>query len=132
MPTSLPLPRPARVLLVDDEVAILDPLTLYFRGLGWDAVPAREPEEAEALLEHDTFDLVILDLALTRFGKEGLAVLSALRSRNRFLPVIVLSANIAPDVAVEADRLGADAVLSKPQDLATLSRIARGLLGASA
>ena len=121
--------RAPRLLILDDEEAILLPLSEYFRERGYKVVATLEPEEAEALLDHKPFDLVILDLALTRFGREGLEVLSTIRSHSPWLPVIVLSGNISPEVEEEARRLRADAVLMKPQPLDVLSHLADGLLG---
>ena len=118
-----------RLLIVDDEEAILLPLSEYFRERGYEVVATREPEEAEALLDHDSFDLVILDLALTYFGREGLEVLSSIRARSPWLPVIVLSGNVSPEVEDEARRLRADAVLMKPQPLDVLAHLADGLRG---
>jgi CheY-like chemotaxis protein len=122
-----------RLLILDDEEAILLPVARYLTERGYSVVTAREPEEAEALLECERFDLVILDLGLTRFGfgRSGLEVLSDLRAHLPWLPVIILSANVAPEVEEEARRLRADAVLSKPQPLAELARIAAHALGAS-
>jgi len=118
-----------RMLLVDDEEAIRMPVGLYFRDLGWSVVGAAEPEEAEALVEHEHFDLVILDLALTRFGREGLEVLGTVRAMSPWVPVIVMSAHISPEVEEEARRLGADAVLRKPQPLAEVAQLIDRLTG---
>ena len=71
---------------------------------------------------------MILDLALTRFGREGLEVLRSIRSRIPGLPVIILSGNIAPDVEDLARELRADAVLMKPQPLEDLVALAEGLI----
>ena len=118
-----------RLLILDDEEAILLPLGRYFAELDFDVVTSREPEEAEALLECERFDVVILDLGLTRFGREGLEVLSSIRSSHPWLPVIIFSAYVSPEVEEEARRLGVDAVLGKPQPLEELARVVDTLLG---
>jgi CheY-like chemotaxis protein len=119
-----------RILLVDDEEAILLPIARYFRGLGCAVETAQEPEEAIAILRHRTYDLVILDLRLTRFGTaDGLDVLRDLRERVQPTSVIVLSAHISPEVEEEAVRLGASAVLRKPQNLPDLAQMAFGFIG---
>ena len=123
-----PADRPRRLLILDDEEAILLPLSEFFRERGYSVVATREPEEAEALLDYDPFDLVLLDLALTRFGREGLEVLSAIRSRNPSLPVIILSGNVCPEIEELAHRLRADAVLMKPQPLEQLAAVVAHLL----
>jgi two-component system sensor histidine kinase EvgS len=116
-----------RLLLLDDEEGIRIPVATYFRNLGWSVVAASEPEEAEALLEHESFDLVILDLWVTRFGKEGLEVLRSLRNSGLFTPVIILSAHVSAEVEEEARRCGADVVLKKPQPLADVAQVALAL-----
>jgi CheY-like chemotaxis protein len=122
--------RAKRILLVDDEEAILIPMARYFKTLGCSVEMAREPEEAIALVRHRAYDLVILDLRLTRFGNaEGLDVLREIRERDQSTNVIVLSAYISPEVEDEARRLGANAVLRKPQILPNLAQIAFAFMG---
>jgi CheY-like chemotaxis protein len=115
----------SRILLVDDEEAILTPVARYFRGLGCPVDTAQEPEEAIALLRHRAYDAVLLDMNLTRLGHpDGLGILRDLRSRVKPTKVIVLSAQVTPEVEEEAFRLGADAVLRKPQPLPRIAQTA--------
>jgi CheY-like chemotaxis protein len=121
------------VLLLDDEEAVLLPTARYFRTMGCTVDMAREPEEAEALVNHRRYDLAILDLRVTRFGgTEGLEVLREIRRRDHGTSVIVLSAYISPEVQAEAEALGADSVLGKPQPLPDLAHLAFALMGARA
>jgi DNA-binding response OmpR family regulator len=118
-----------RILLVDDEDAVLIPMSRYLRNLGHAVDTAKEPEEAAALLDHGQYDLVILDLRLGPFGNaQGLKVLRELRHHDHKTTVIVLSAWVSPEAEEEAMRLGADAVLRKPQRLAALAQLAIGLM----
>jgi len=117
-----------RLLIIDDEDALLVPASHYLRERGYAVVTAREPEEALALLDRQSFDLVILDLALTPFGREGLEILSWIRARHPAMPVIILSAEIPPEVEQEAERLGADAILGKPQPMSEVARLAASFL----
>jgi CheY-like chemotaxis protein len=128
--TQKPATAARRILLVDDEEAILMPIARYFRGLGCTVETAQEPEEAIAILRHRTYDLVMVDMRMTKFGNaEGLDVLRDLRERVQPTSVIVLSAEISDEVEAEATRLGASAVLRKPQHLPNLAQLAFGLLG---
>jgi DNA-binding response OmpR family regulator len=121
---------PPRILLMDDEAAILIPTSRFFSFLGCQVDTAEEAEEALALLSHRRYDLAILDLRLTRHkGSEGMDVLRELRTRNRWTSVIVLSACVSEEVEGELIRCQADAVLRKPQSLPELARIAFGLIG---
>lgn len=120
--------RRARLLILDDEEAILLPLSRYFRATGYDVVTAREVEEAEAILGCEHIDAAILDLTLSGFGPDGLELLRSIRASHVDLPVIVFSANTRPEIEEECQRLGAHAVLTKPQPLSVLARaVALGL-----
>jgi CheY-like chemotaxis protein len=127
---STTIAKPRRVLLVDDEEAILLPMARYFRTLGCQVELAQEPEEAIALVKHREYDLVILDLRLTRFGNaDGLDVLREVREKGAGTSVIILSAYISSEVEDEARQLGASAVLRKPQILPNLAQIAFAFMG---
>jgi len=116
-------------LLLDDEEAILVPTATYFRSLGFSVDMAREPEEAEALVQFQSYDLAILDLRVTPFGgAQGLDVLREIKRRHERTSVIVLSAYISSELETEAWALGADGVLSKPQSLPSLARLALALI----
>src|SRR5689334_21869491 len=94
------------VLMVDDELSLLTPMARYFKRLGCAVATAREREEAEALLENQLFDLVILDLALTPYGVEGLDILREIRYGSMGTPVVILSALLTPELEAEAMRRG--------------------------
>ncbi len=114
-----------RILLLDDEKAIQAPLVRYFARLGCLVDAAAEAEEAEALIAHGRYDLAILDLRLGRFGyADGLEVLREIRRRDRTANVIVLSAYVSPEAEEAAVRLGAGAVVRKPQTLPDLAQLA--------
>jgi len=126
--SSQTFPGGRRLLIVDDEVSLLRPLARYFNKLGWHVTTAREAEEAEALIEHRDFDLVILDIQLSRFGRGGLDLLEQVRERHPDLPVIVLS-GFVEEASSEARRRGASAVLRKPCLLPDLAQTAFNLVG---
>ena len=119
-----------RVLLLDDEESILLPTAAYFRSRGCEVDTAREPEEAEALVQHRSYDLAILDLRVGAVGgAAGLEVLRELRRQDDTTHVIVLSAYISSEVEEEAWALGASSVLCKPQPLPGLADLAFSLMG---
>ncbi len=114
-----------RILLLDDERAILVPIARYFRHLGCLVETAQAAEEAIALIRERRYDLALLDVRLSRLGgAEGLEVLRELRKSGAGTRVIMLSAYVSPEVEEEALRVGADAVLRKPQPLAELAKLA--------
>lgn len=115
------------MLLVDDQATILAPLVEYFTNLGWSVIAAQEFEEAAALLEARTFDLLLADVRLGGIHThEGLELLRAVRARGLPMRVVLMTAYGSPMVQQEAARLGADALLSKPVPLSTLAQAALG------
>lgn len=105
---------PARVLVVDDEVALCHAYERLLRAHGHVVTWASSGEAALVKLGGDDFDLLLLDLRMR--GMDGLAVLKHVRldPRTRTLPVIVCSGDHSDDAIVAAFELGADDYLHKP------------------
>ena len=103
----------ARLLLVDDEPAMLFALKELVRERGHEAVVARSAAEATAQL--DGADAVVTDYAMP--GTDGVQLLQAIRERDASLPVIVLTAHGSERVAVKAMKAGAWEYVTKPFDI---------------
>lgn len=122
-----------RLLVVDDEESILLAIRDYFEPLGYEVDCARELEEAEALLSHIRYTLLIADLRLTGVqGNEGLELIRFARERSPWTRTIVLTGYGSTEIETEAIGRGVDAFLQKPQPLAALAAIAANLTGQSA
>ncbi len=122
-----------RLLVVDDEESILSAIREYFLPLGYDVDCARELEEAEALLVHIRYALVIADVRLTGVhGNEGLELIRFIRERSPWTRIIVLTGYGSTEIEMEAIGRGVDAFLQKPQPLAELAAIAANLTGQQA
>ena len=119
-----------RILVVDDEQIILFAFRAYFGRYDYEVDCARELEEAEALLAHRSYDVVIADLRLTgSSGREGLEIVRFLRERSPESPIVLLTAYGSKEIELEATELGADAFLQKPKPLAELAEIIFSLTG---
>jgi DNA-binding response OmpR family regulator len=131
-------PNPAvgtakRILVIDDERTILFAIRSYFNRYGYEVDCARELEEAEALLSHRQYDIVIADLRLTgSSGREGLDVVRFIRERCPSSPIVMMTAYGTPEIELEAVELGARAFLQKPKPLAELAEVIFSLVGAPA
>ena len=120
-----------RILLVDDEEAVLTATREYLGGLGYEVDVAGEREEAEALLATGRYDLVISDLHLTGVhGREGLELVGYVRERCPATQMVLLTAYGSADLEEEVQRHGVAAVLTKPQPLAHVAELASRLLEA--
>ena len=100
-----------KVLLVDDEDALLRTLSMNLQARGYDVSTAGDGETALAELRAQVADAVILDLGLP--GIPGVEVLRELRTWSS-VPVIVLSARHGSNDKVEALDVGADDYVTKP------------------
>jgi CheY-like chemotaxis protein len=113
------LARP-RILVVDDDAAIIATFESILRGEGFDVATASDGSQAVARARREHFDVVLLDLVMP--GIDGLVTLRELRQVAPHSRVVILSAYIEPDREAEAFRLGAVAVLPKPPELQKLLR----------
>jgi DNA-binding response OmpR family regulator len=107
-----------RILIVEDDDAIATGLALNLKLAGRNTSIARDGDDAIKQAQTEDFALVLLDINLPK--KNGLEVLSTLRSTDNIVPVIVLSARDGEFDKVAALRLGADDYVTKPFALAEL------------
>jgi len=112
-----------RVLIADDQKHILDALQMLLSSCGFSTEAVTHPARVLRAVESRQFDAVLMDLNYTRdiiAGGEGLELVSQIRSMDRLLPVVVMTAWSSVELAVEAMRRGASDFIQKPwenQDL---------------
>lgn len=108
----------ARLLIIDDEPVNIELLEQILQREGFtNVISTSEPEGALALYHAFEPDLVLLDLRMPRV--DGYSLLSAFaeaRRRGRYLPVVVLTADITREARHRALALGATDFLTKPFD----------------
>jgi len=107
-----------RLLIVEDDEAIATGLALNLKLAGRATSIARDGDDALRQATDEDFALILLDINLPK--RNGLEVLSALRTADNLVPVIVLSARDGEFDKVAALRLGADDYVTKPFQLAEL------------
>lgn len=101
-----------KVLLIDDVSSIRHFVRLSVESLGADCFEAQTALEGLALVSEKSPELVILDLGLP--DRDGLDILSEIKSRKNPPKVIILSVRKDPAIIDRALNLGADAYLNKP------------------
>lgn len=104
-----------RLLLADDSLTIQKVVSLTFADEGMDVVAVGSGDEAmEALEESGPPDIALLDVTMP--GLSGYEVCERMKmdARWRHVPVILLAGAFEPFDELEARRVGANEVLSKP------------------
>src|SRR5262245_8406086 len=105
----------ATVLIVDDEEPARYGIRRALEKEGYSLLEAQSTAEADAILEHQSPEVVVLDVKLA--AESGLDYLPSLSTRPAAPSVIVVTAHGSERVAVEAIKKGAFDYLSKPFEI---------------
>ena len=100
-----------RVLLVEDDRAIVENLTEFLKGEGFRVAAVDGQKKALELLERESFDLALLDVS--RGEGNGYALCAAIKAEQD-LPVIFLTASGDEYSVITGLNMGADDYVSKP------------------
>jgi len=109
-----------RILIVDDEQSVRELLSEYFTEQGYSVENAGGGEEALALVQRSTPDLVLLDVRMP--GIDGVETLRRIREIAPDVSVIMVTANEDVALARETLKLGALDYVAKPFDFVYLER----------
>lgn len=118
----------AHILVVEDEPAISELITLNLRHGGFKVTQVSSAEQADWSLRGILPDLILLDWMLP--GQSGVALARKLRgeSRTKNLPIILLTARVDEDDKVQGLESGADDYIAKPFSPRELVARVRALL----
>ncbi len=112
-----------RILVGDDQYAVLEALRLLLKSAGHQATTVDSPSALLRASQNESFDLILMDLNYARdttSGQEGLDLLNRLRVEANTPPIVVMTAWGNIELAVEAMRRGASDFIQKPWDNARL------------
>ena len=118
-------PSPIRVLLVDDEAALREPLADYLVRQGFAVTQAGTAAEARSRLVEAVFDIVLLDIMMP--GEDGLSLCRHLVEA-RQIPVIFITAKGEATDRIVGLEIGADDYVVKPFDPRELVARVRSVL----
>ncbi|HEY3371317.1 MAG TPA: sigma-54 dependent transcriptional regulator [Prolixibacteraceae bacterium] len=111
------------ILIVDDEESVRDSLYNWFIEDGYRVECAENARKALAMLESDTFDIILADIKMP--GMDGLEMLKRIKTLRKESIVIVMTAFATVDTAVQALKDGAFDYVTKPFDPDDLSHLIR-------
>lgn len=115
-----------RILIVDDEPAVLALLKRILSAEGAEILAAQRGAQALEIARRTRLDLVILDVRLPDVS--GLEVLRRVRRIDEVVPVIMVTSYGSAETVKASMRLGAFDYLTKPFDNQEVRRIAREAL----
>ncbi|PTM21101.1 DNA-binding response regulator [Lactobacillus sp. PFC-70] len=102
----------SRVLVVDDEPAIVTLLQYNLEQADYQVVTAIDGEQALQLAQNEHFDVILLDLMLPKL--DGVEVTKRLRQEKVKTPIIMITAKTSEFDTVFGLELGADDYITKP------------------
>jgi EAL domain-containing protein (putative c-di-GMP-specific phosphodiesterase class I) len=108
-----------RVLMVDDESALLEVWSEILADAGWEVETASNGSKALEVLLQKSFDTILTDIDMP--GLNGLQLLRAIRARDLDVPVVLMTGNPRTETAIEAVEQGALRYLVKPVAAAVLT-----------
>ena len=111
------------VLVVEDSLTDTEVLTRYLRQIGLTVISVQSGEEAQARLQSQKPDLVILDVILP--GQSGFELCHSLKTNDetKQIPIVICSSKGTEVDRLWGSMLGANAYLSKPIDQQKLMQI---------
>jgi DNA-binding response OmpR family regulator len=118
--THDPDARPSRVLVVDEDLAVLRLCERVLGAGGYQVVSATDPAQALVRIADGAFDAVLIDIDLP--GQDGLQLLREMRGRGLVAPVLLMTAFPSLDTLVSGTENGAVGYLIKPFDARQLAR----------
>ena len=105
---------PARILLVDDEEALVRAIARVLMSGGYEVATAGDGRRAAELLAHTSFDAVVSDIDMPKMN--GVQLLQTVRQLDLDVPVILMTGDPGLTTAMQAVALGAFRYLTKPID----------------
>ncbi|MBQ5544885.1 MAG: response regulator [Clostridia bacterium] len=94
------------ILIADDEKEIVRLLKIYLETDGITVLEANDGEQALEIIEHHDIDLALVDIMMPKI--DGYTVIKKIRQREKYIPVMVISAKITLSDRVLGIDLGAD------------------------
>jgi DNA-binding NtrC family response regulator len=117
----------AKVLVVDDEPAVLSTYKMILEQSGYDAVAASTSREAIKAISNMDFDLILSDFSLEQ-QHTGFEVIGAAKKKNKNVACCILTGYATLETADQAEAQGIG-ILYKPIDIEEFLQTTKKLLG---
>ncbi len=104
-----------RILILEDSITLASGISDKLSSSGYAVDVLHDGEDGNSVLDYQQYDLLILDLGLP--GIDGIDILKNLRSKQKKIPVLIISARDKLDQKILGLESGADDYLCKPFEL---------------
>lgn len=121
--------KPQKILVVDDEIKLAEVVRSYLEKSGYEVFEAYDCAQAQAVLDRNQPDLMILDLMLPDMSGEDFC--RQVRRQSR-IPIIMLTAKVEESDILQGLDIGADDYVTKPFSVRQLVARVQALLRRSA
>ena len=115
-----------KILIVDDDPVVGKSFDRVLSGRGYVVVTASDGAEALRKIATESYDAVFTDIRMP--GMDGIAVAEQIKSRQPWLPVVIVSGYATPENEARARAAGVSAVLHKPLSPEMIENGARAAL----
>ncbi|HML84287.1 MAG TPA: response regulator transcription factor, partial [Bacteroidales bacterium] len=115
-----------KILIIEDEQRVADTLRRGLEEMGYLAFVAYDAEMGLRLFKSGQYDLIISDVVLPKMS--GFDLVKEIKSQNKNIPVIMLTALGTTDDKLDGFDAGADDYMVKPFDIRELEARMRILL----
>ena len=103
-----------KILVAEDDPSTNRLLCAILKINGYDPVPARNGEEALAIMDHQHIDLLVCDVMMPKM--DGFTLTQTIRNSGSMLPIIMLTAKTLPEDKRTGFLVGTDDYMTKPPD----------------
>src|ERR1017187_4330217 len=118
----------SRQLIVDDDTEMREALAMLFSGEGHICEMAPDASSALRLADKQTFDAVVSDIRME--GMDGLELLDRIKLSHPALPLVLITAAVGVNQAVDAIKRGASGYAVKPCNVDELRKVVADALDA--
>ena len=102
------------ILVIDDNPDIRFLICNILKEQNFNVRSAANYDQAVIEIDKKLPDLAVVDIKLDKADKDGIDLLKLIISKNKLIPVIMISGHATVQIAVEAIRLGAYEFIEKP------------------